>query len=93
MTNLETGLQARRAIVPSAEGDIDILRSILRGESGTVTQRAMLIRVLKQVKPKRTLTVRLINALEPTVRLAAPTHSYLNEDRNPSTEEPKNQAA
>lgn len=59
MSILESALLNVRGIDPHAEHEIDTLRSILQGTIGTKAQRAMIIRVLKQVEPRKPIAPKL----------------------------------
>jgi hypothetical protein len=74
MSLLETALLRAPGIDPHAEHEIDTLRCILQGTVGTKAQRAMVIRVLKQVEPKKPIAPKLFRHLTGDyVR-----HTYLN---------------
>ncbi len=62
-SKLEAVLLNVHSIVPSAEHEVDILRNILIGTTGTKAQRACLIRILKQNTPKRSISQRLLRRL------------------------------
>jgi len=62
-SNLTEALNEQPAIMPNCEGEIDILRNILRGVQGTNDQRNMLLRIIKQNKSRRTITHKLLRAL------------------------------
>lgn len=82
-TPLEENLLAARAIMPSGEHDIDTLRAILRGERGTIPQRAALQRILLQNRPRKNPTIKLLVSLghAPVAR----NHSYAQEARDQRT--------
>lgn len=60
---LEQHLLDAKAVHPTSEHEVDILRSILRGETGTPAQRNTLKRFLKQCGPKRALMPKVETAL------------------------------
>ena len=63
MSHLEEVLLKAKHIRPSAEHEIEILRSVLRGELGTLPQRNSLIRIIKACGPRKYVTAKLFNSL------------------------------
>lgn len=52
-SRLEAVLWKARTVVEAKEWEVDTLRSILRGETGTAAQRAQLVRLVSQYKPRK----------------------------------------